>query len=303
MIDSPAGHGSGAYIGSNGVLTAAHVVTGRGPFTISFNDRRIGVAVISTLDSGDDLAFLSVPGLDASGAVALRWGDAERLHLGDPLTVVGYPSFVGITATQGIFSGLKSDGGTYFIQTDAAINPGNSGGPVVNADGQLVGIADWKILSVAGAAAQGLGFAVAATSARPFVERGTTATGPSIGDPSVVAVQVMATYYGYLQARDFYSAWSMLSEDSRLAQPYTDWVNGYSQTYTTRFVATSTARLSATSARVFGNVIATENFPNNPHGYVTQSIYSGYYDVAYIGARWIVQGGTLTLASRGFVPQ
>ena len=107
----------------------------------------------------------------------------------------------------------------------------------MNDGGQLVGIADWKVVG-----AQGLNFAVASTSARPFVERGATAVGPSVGDPLLVGPQVMALYYSYLQSHDYYSAWSMLSEDARIAQVYTDWVIGYSQTFTTRFQVSGTAR-------------------------------------------------------------
>ncbi|HVR87949.1 MAG TPA: trypsin-like peptidase domain-containing protein [Candidatus Limnocylindria bacterium] len=296
LIDSPAGHGSGVYMGSNRVLTAAHVVTGRGPFTVSFRDRKVNVAVITSLDLGDDLALLSVAGIDASGATPIAWGDVSQLRLGDHLTVVGYPSFVGLTATQGIFSGLKTDDGRVFVQPDAAVNPGNSGGPVVNDAGQLVGIADFIVLG-----AQGLNFAVASTSARPFVERGVTTAGPSVGDPFVIGPLVMALYYAYLQAHDYYSAWSMLSEEARLAQAYTEWVNGYSQTITTRFQVSGTTRLASTSARVSGSVVATENFSNNPPGFVTQSTYVGYYDVAYVGARWMVLAGSLSLSTRGFV--
>ena len=94
LIDSPAGHGSGVYMGSNRVLTAAHVVTGRGPFTVSFRDLKVNVAVITSIDLGDDLALLSVAGLDGSGAAAMTWGDVGQLRLGDHLTVVGYPEFL-----------------------------------------------------------------------------------------------------------------------------------------------------------------------------------------------------------------
>lgn len=166
LVRSPFGHGSGAYLGGGRVITAAHVVEDAGPYTVYFADRVVGRASIDRLDPINDLALLSVAGLDAAGATALAWGDPTRLRLGEPIIAAGYPSVVGFTVTQGIFSGLKRDsGGTEYVQTDAAINPGNSGGPLVDSTGRLIGIADWKVVG-----AQGLGFAVSASVARPFAE-------------------------------------------------------------------------------------------------------------------------------------
>jgi Trypsin-like peptidase domain len=209
---------------------------------------------------------------------------------------VGFPGAVGLTATQGIFSGLKRDGGTDYVQTDAAVNPGNSGGPLVNGAGELVGIAVFKIRD-----AQGLNFAVASSTARLFAEAGVSSNNYPAQDPVATAPGVVTTYYGFLQARQYYSAWSMLSEDWRLGQPYSDYVAGFTQTISTRFQVASTRLLSTTSATVSGNVVATENFPNNPPGFVTQSIYSGSYDVAFVGGRWVILVGTLELASRSFI--
>jgi trypsin-like peptidase len=296
LVRSPTGHGSGAYLGNARVLTAAHVIGGRGPYTIFFRDRLVGTARIDQVDLTDDLAILSIAGLDAAGAIALTWGDVSRLRLGEPIVVAGYPSVVGFTITQGVFSGLKRDSGTEYVQTDAAINPGNSGGPLVNSAGELVGIADWTVLN-----AQGLGFAVAATTARPFTETGVTSGVPAPINAAATAPTLMALYYGYLQARDFDSAWSMLGEDLRSQQSFQTWVEGYSQTLTTRFVPTSTSAISASSARISGSVIATENVPNNPAGFVTQSIYRGFYEIGFVNGAWWVLRGTFELSSRSFV--
>lgn len=197
--------------------------------------------VFSLIDSRrrltDDLATLTIIGLDAAGSVPLIWGDVTLLHLGEPIVLAGYPRQVGFTITQGVFSGLKRDASTEYVQTDAAINPGNSGGPLVNAAGELVGIADWKVFN-----AQGLGFAVAASTARPFAETGAMSATAASVDPVTTAPTVMALYYGYLQGRDFYSAWSMLGEDLRAEQPFPTWVAGYSQTLTTKFCQPARAR-------------------------------------------------------------
>ena len=119
-------------------------------------------------------------------------------------------------------------------------------------------------------AAQGLNFAVASSTARRFVDAGVSSNTYPAQDPVATAPAVMTTFYSYLQDRLYYSAWSMLSEDWRIRQPYSDYVGGFSQTISTRFQVASTRPLTATSARVAGNVIATESFPNNPPGFVTQ---------------------------------
>ncbi len=275
---------------------AAHVIGGRGPFSIFFRDRLIGSGRVDRVDLTDDLATLNVVGLDAAGSLPLTWGDVTLLRLGEPIVVAGYPSDVGFTVTQGVFSGLKRSAGTEYVQTDAAINHGNSGGPLVNSAGELVGIADLILLNT-----QGIFFAVAASTARPFVETGATSGTTASLDPVTTAPTLMAVYYGYLQARDFYSAWSMLGEDLRAEQPFPTWVAGYSQTLTTKFVASGTRALSATTARISGSVVATENFPNNPVGFVTQSVYTGYYDIGFVSGAWWVLRGAIELSSRSFV--
>src|SRR5438876_2457277 len=75
LIDSPMGHGSGAYVGNARILTAAHVIGGRGPFTVFFRDRLIGSARVERIDLTDDLATLSVVSLDAAAAVPPVWGE------------------------------------------------------------------------------------------------------------------------------------------------------------------------------------------------------------------------------------
>ena len=159
--------GSGVYLGANIVLTAAHVVPTTAPIVVSFDDRRIGTARIVRLDSNDDLALLSVSGLDAAGARPITWGDSMSLREGDQLVALGYPLGLPFTVKVGVVSGLRQDRdtGTNLIQTDAAINPGMSGGAVLDARARLVGINDWGYRNYAG-----LNFAVASSTARAFVE-------------------------------------------------------------------------------------------------------------------------------------
>jgi S1-C subfamily serine protease len=158
--------GSGVYLGNNQVLTAAHVVsTTSTRISISFNDRPIGVAQLVRFNERDDLALLSVPGLDAAGAQPLVWGNSELLHQGDELVALGFPDDLPLSVKVGVVSGLRVDGTTRLVQTDASLNPGMSGGPLLNTSGELIGITDFGSIRY-----PGLNFAVASSTAREFVE-------------------------------------------------------------------------------------------------------------------------------------
>lgn len=156
--------GTGIYLGADRVLTANHVVTASGATRVRFGTGPFLTAEIVRIDAPNDLALLRAPGLDRSGAVALRWGDSRDLHVGDRIVAIGYP-VAGLTVTAGIVSALKQVRGVDVVQTDTTINPGNSGGPLLNEQGALVGVADFTLRGTTG-----LNFAVAAHVARSFVE-------------------------------------------------------------------------------------------------------------------------------------
>jgi putative serine protease PepD len=164
-IDQGNGLGSGVYLGNNLVLTAAHVVSATARITISFNDRQVGIAQFVRFNDTDDLALLSVRGLDAAGAQPLAWGDSDLLHQGDELVALGFPAGLPLSVKVGVVSGLRVDGTTKLVQTDASLNPGMSGGPVLNTTGQLIGITVFSLSKY-----PGLNFAVASSTARQFVE-------------------------------------------------------------------------------------------------------------------------------------
>jgi len=233
------------------------------------------------VSEGDDLALVTVSGLDRAGAVPLRWGRVEDLRLGAQLTVVGYPSVVGLTVTQGIFSGMKRVASTDLVQTDAAVNPGNSGGPVLTSLGELVAIAVFTIRGTTG-----LNFGVAATTARAFAESGiVTSSAPPV-DVRATAAYVVLDFYSYLQRRDYYSAWSMLSEPWRARQGYPDFAGGYRTTLSTQFDPVSTTVLSPASARVLGTVTALDVLPETPAGFAERTVFSGSYTVDHAAGRW-----------------
>src|SRR5207253_8741109 len=112
--------------------------------------------------------------IPAGNLTAVPTGDSDRLQVGDFVLAIGNPFGLGQTVTSGIVSalgrsGLGIEGYEDFIQTDASINPGNSGGPLVNLQGQCVGI-NTAILSPGGGNI-GIGFAVPINMARRVMDQ------------------------------------------------------------------------------------------------------------------------------------
>jgi serine protease Do len=166
--------GSGWIIDENGVIvTNAHVVDGAESITVTLDDGRTFPVDMSTVatDPQRDLAVLKI---DAENLPAADIGDSSALRIGDWVVAIGNSLGLGISATNGIVSGLEvslpvSSGQTLYhlIQTDAAINPGNSGGPLVNMSGQVIGITSVKIAAVG---VEGLGYAISIDEAIPIIQ-------------------------------------------------------------------------------------------------------------------------------------
>jgi len=161
------GQGSGVIVSSDGyILTNNHVVDGMDEVKVTLSDNRSLTAKIVGTDPKTDLAVLKI---DATDLVAVKLGDSKAMQVGDWVVAIGSPFGLDMTVTAGIVSatGRSNVGITDyedFIQTDAAINPGNSGGPLVNLQGQVVGI-NTAISSRNGGNA-GVGFAIASNMAR-----------------------------------------------------------------------------------------------------------------------------------------
>ncbi|WP_435770143.1 S1C family serine protease [Nocardioides sp. SYSU DS0651] len=187
-----AGSGSGVVIDASGlILTNDHVVSLGGQtdpreaeVTASFNDGRKAKATVVGTDPLTDTALLQVEGVDDLKPVTI--GKSGNLDVGEQVVAIGSPFGLDATVTSGIVSAVdrpvevaRDESGRSVaypaIQTDAAINPGNSGGPLVNMDGQLVGInASIRTAgSVNGAAAGsiGLGFAIPIDEVLPIIEQ------------------------------------------------------------------------------------------------------------------------------------
>jgi serine protease Do len=162
------GSGSGFILSSDGyVLTNNHVVENANRVTVTLTDNREFDAEVVGRDPNTDVAVLKI---DAKDLPAARLGSSDALEVGDWVLALGYPMSLGETVTAGIVSAKGRSIGImrqnedasapleHFIQTDAAINPGNSGGPLINLNGEVVGI-NSAIASPTGTYS-GYGFAV-----------------------------------------------------------------------------------------------------------------------------------------------
>ena len=148
--ERPLGLGSGVIMSKDGyIVTNNHVIDGADRLDVTLNDNRTFNATIIGTDPTTDLALIKI---EASDLPVIKFGDSEKLKVGEWVLAVGNPFGFTSTVTAGIVSakgrsissmtqtprsqmGIES-----FIQTDAAVNPGNSGGALVNTLGELVGI-------------------------------------------------------------------------------------------------------------------------------------------------------------------
>jgi serine protease Do len=156
------GLGTGFIIDKEGhILTNNHVVEGADKITVTLSDKKEYEAKVIGLDSKTDLALIKIAG--AKDLVPLVLGDSDKLEVGDWVVAIGNPFGLDNTVTAGIVSAkYRRSLGTAdyedYIQTDAAINQGNSGGPLMNTDGEVIGI-NSNIYSQTGGSV-GIGFAI-----------------------------------------------------------------------------------------------------------------------------------------------
>jgi serine protease Do len=164
--------GSGFIIDASGyVVTNNHVIADADEITVILNDGTKLKADLVGRDQKTDIALLKVNSDKPLHAV--KFGDSDKLRLGEWVIAIGNPFSLGGTVTAGIVSARNRDiqSGPYdnYIQTDASINRGNSGGPLFNLDGEVVGI-NTAIISPSGGSI-GIGFSVPAKTAVPVIEQ------------------------------------------------------------------------------------------------------------------------------------
>jgi serine protease Do len=173
--DAPRPHrtsslGSGFVIDPSGiVITNNHVIGDANDIMVIFTDGRKLKAEIVGKDSKVDVAVLRVK--SDKPLKTVKFGDSDKMRVGDPVMAVGNPFGLGETVTAGIVSARNRDidSGPYdnFIQTDASINKGNSGGPLFNMQGEVIGI-NTAILSPSGGSI-GIGFATPSSIVAPVI--------------------------------------------------------------------------------------------------------------------------------------
>jgi S1-C subfamily serine protease len=169
---SRSGIGSGFVFSSDGhILTNSHVVEGADQVTVTLKDGRTIEGKVLGSDPVTDVAVVKVEG---QRLTPVTISDSNKLQPGEWAIAIGNPLGLDNTVTAGIVSATgrsssaigEPDKRVNFIQTDAAINPGNSGGPLLNANGQVIGI-NTAILQ----GAQGLGFAIPINTARRVADQ------------------------------------------------------------------------------------------------------------------------------------
>ncbi|MDW8036740.1 MAG: Do family serine endopeptidase [Thermoguttaceae bacterium] len=167
----PEGVGSGVIIDPSGIiLTNNHVVREAGQILVRLHDGREFEAKDVKRDPKTDLAIVRIEAKDLKAA---RLGDSDKVQVGDWVLALGQPFGLEGTVTAGIISakgrGLGIAPRENFLQTDAAINPGNSGGPLVNLNGEVIGIN--TAITTRSGGYQGVGFAVPVNLAKWVAEQ------------------------------------------------------------------------------------------------------------------------------------
>ncbi|WP_242975974.1 trypsin-like peptidase domain-containing protein [Desulfosporosinus sp. FKB] len=171
-----AGSGSGFIIDAQKgyIVTNNHVIDGAQKITVSLSDGRNLDAKVVGADPRTDLAVLQIS--DTKNLTAVKLGDSSKLQVGEPVVAIGNPGGAEFarSVTTGVVSAtdrtldIQGESSFNLIQTDAAINPGNSGGPLVDYQGNVIGINSAKY---AESGFEGMGFSIPISDALPTIQQ------------------------------------------------------------------------------------------------------------------------------------
>ena len=168
-IETDLGSGSGIIFDPGGfILTNNHVITDASEITVFLVD---GTSHTGTVQGRDLVRDLAVVKIEASGLPTLEIGDISQVSLGQQVLVLGFPlGSENIIVTSGLLSSTDVDSGRniLWLQTDSAINPGNSGGPLLNLQGQVIGVVTAKFVDVS---IENVGFAISANTVKLHLDR------------------------------------------------------------------------------------------------------------------------------------
>jgi S1-C subfamily serine protease len=206
--------GSGFVINRDGtILTNAHVISGAVKINVAFANNQTVTAKVIGKDPDDDLALLKV-NPDGVALEPLRLGDSSTVEVGDPTYAIGNPFGLPRSLTTGVVSALQRSiqapnnfAIDNVIQTDAPLNPGNSGGPLINAQGQVIGI-NSQIQTGSGNGSVGIGFAIPINTALaviPQIEKTGKVTQGYLGittidvDPALASLHLHSSHGALIQ--------------------------------------------------------------------------------------------------------
>ncbi len=154
--------GSGVIVDGDGyVVTNHHVVNGISAAGVRTYDGELHRMYIVGSDQRRDIAVVKIEG----SFPALRFGNSDRISVGEKIIALGSPGGLDFTVTQGIISAIRDRDGFKHIQTDVSVNPGNSGGPMVDSSGRIMGITKEKLADF-----EGIGFAIVSNEIDDYVQ-------------------------------------------------------------------------------------------------------------------------------------
>jgi S1-C subfamily serine protease len=192
--------GSGMVVDSSGyVLTCNHVVEDvQSAIVMLMGGEQYETTVVGR-DESRDLAVIEITA-GGLGFSIVTLGNSANLDVGEDIVAVGYPLGLEgeVTVSRGIVSAFRNINGVNYVQTDTALNPGNSGGPLINLRGEVVGIANFKLVDEA---VEGMNFAIAIDDVKSFLA-GTIEAEKAQGEIEALEHEVLALVNSERLSRD-----------------------------------------------------------------------------------------------------